>query len=417
MIEFHCSNSDVKGLLEDYWKSDDAGNFIHTQKYLLSKYGFKCSTTLDTLVKKNGFAFINERKYLCTSCEHPHKFFSRKDFKEIFKRYSLICKKCQFEEVEENLIKAYNSSKDYILKFNEMYEANVNNKYYVDYQKVIEGLGFLELMYLYVILISSKPNCFGKIGAKKFPLFLHEEFYKENKFLQILFEKSLIFYTIGSTVLESIRYLEFYQNFYKKELSLENNDNLSILKDKKTDFFNIVLKPKGFSFKKYEVFLLDKIMSYNLNFSDLEGLSFFLKNRRKMEILFLNNVVEYNTEFRLLRDNAIDCKFEILQENYNLKEIYGYFNSSVNSALYKLDTLADSQRKFLKNKIYSNIFKSENEKKIFEKNLPKNYRKSNLLKFIEENYELDCIWEDVPVNEFIGVFFKKLENLGKFDVL
>lgn len=84
--------------------------------------------------------------------------------------------------------------------------------------------------------------------------------------------------------------------------------------------------------------------------------------------------------------------------------------------MYKLDTLPDSQRKKMKNKIYTNIFKSEKEKIFFKKNLPRNYRKSDLLEFIEKNYELDCDWVDVPIDIFLKSFFSKLKSLKRLNI-
>ncbi|PTV47364.1 hypothetical protein DBL01_16565 [Acinetobacter pittii] len=178
----------------------------------------------------------------------------------------------------------------------------------------------------------------------------------------------------------------------------------------------MIFKPKGYSQKQYESFLLNKINSYELNLEMLENLSNFLKNIRRMEVLFIIDVVEYNTDFKLLKDNGVDYRLDILQESYSLEEICGYLNATVNSTLYKLDTLPDSQRKKIKNKIYTNIFKSEKEKIFFKKNLPRNYRKSDLLEFIEKNYELDCDWVDVSVDNFIKLFFLKLKNLGRINI-
>lgn len=416
MIEFYCSNDDVRNLVEDYWKSSELRNFVYTQKYLLSKYSFKTSTALETIIKKNGYGFINQEQYLCPKCRKPHKFLTRNDLKSFNKRYSNICKDCEVKNTEERLISAFNLCKEPTLRFNKIYNANLNNKYSEDYDGILENLEYIELIYLYVILTHNKPNYFGKLGAKKFLLFLHGEYYENNKYLKSLSRKSLLFYTLGLPALESMSYISFYQSFYKNDLSLETKEILSEFKGKKTDFFNIIFKPKGHNLKQYENFLLKQINSYKLDLTTLDNLSFFLKNRRKMEILFLSDVVEYNTEFKLLRDNGTDFKFEALQGSYNLKEIYGYYNLSVNSALYKLDTLPDNQRKFLKNKIYTNIFKSEKEKVFFKKDLPRNYQKSSFLRFIEEYFELGCVWEDVPVDEFIKIFFSKLKELDKINI-
>lgn len=416
MIEFHCSNDDVRNLLEDYWKNEEIGNFAYTQKYLLSKYGFKTPTTLENIIKKNGYGFINQEKYLCPKCRTPHKFLTRNDLKSFNKRYSNICKDCEVKQTEKRLISIFNSCKEPTLRFNKIYNSNLNNKYSEEYNGVLENLEYGELIYLYVILTYCKPNCFGKLGAKKFPLFLHGEFYDDNQYLVSLSEKSLVFYTLGISALEYISSINFYQSYYKNELSLETKEILSEFKGKKTDFFNIIFKPKGHNLKQYENFILKQINSYKLDLTALDNLSIFLKNRRKMEVLFLSSVVEYNTEFKLIRDNGTDFKFEVLQNSYNLKEIYGYFNLSVNSALYKLDTLPDKQRKYLKNKIYTNIFKSEKEKVFFKKNLPRNYQKSSFLRFIEEYFELGCVWEDVPVDEFIKIFFSKLKELDKINI-
>lgn len=413
MIEFHCSNSYVENLLEDYWKSDDAGNFIHTQKYLLSKYAFKTLTALETTIKKNSYGFINKKNYSCPECNEPHKFFLRKELKDFFKRYSLICEICTVKRTEQELISNYNYSINSIIKFNKIYDANLYNKYCTSYDGVEDKLNYLELIYLYVILNNNKINYLGKLGAKKFPLFLHEEYYQENEILKKIFKKSLLFYTLGSKTKESIDFINFYKKFYNKKISLETTKILNEIEDKKTDLFNIIFKPKNLSFNNYKAYLFECIKKHSFSFSDLENISFFLQHRRKMEILFLSSVIKYNTDFKLSIDNSVEFKLDSLKESYSLKEIYGYFNSSVNATLYKMDSFNDNQRKTLKNKIYNNIFKSENKINVFEKKLPRNYRKSSILKFIEEHYELDCVWEDTPVNEFIGIFFNKLKLLGK----
>ncbi|MDO7535297.1 hypothetical protein Q5113_06935 [Acinetobacter pittii] len=416
MIEFYCSNDGVRNLIEDYWKSEEIGNYVYTLKYLLSKYNFKTPSALETIIKKNSYGFINQEQYLCPECRKPHKFLIRGDLKNFYKKYSNICKECEVKNTEERLILEFNLCKDPIFSFNKIYNANLNNNYSDDYCGIFDNLEYIEFIYLYVILTNNEPNHFGKLGAKKFPLFLHKEFYKNNKYLKKLSKKSLLFYTLGLSSLDSIRYINFYQSFYKNDLSSEIKEMLSELKDKRTDFFNIIFKPKGYSQKQYESFLLNKINSYELNLEMLENLSNFLKNIRRMEVLFIVDVVEYNTDFKLLKDNGVDFKLDILQESYSLKEIYGYLNSTVNFTLYKLDTLPDSQRKKIKNKIYTNIFKSEKEKIFFKKNLPRNYRKSDLLEFIEKNYELDCDWVDVPIDVFLKSFFSKLENLGRINI-
>lgn len=38
-----------------------------------------------------------------------------------------------------------------------------------------------------------------------------------------------------------------------------------------------------------------------------------------MEVLFIIDVVEYNTDFKLLKDKGVDFKLDILQESYSLK--------------------------------------------------------------------------------------------------
>ncbi|MDM1329217.1 hypothetical protein [Acinetobacter indicus] len=412
MIEFYCSNSEVKDLLEDYWKSDDAYNFIYTQKYLLNKYEFKSTASLEAIVKKNGYGFVNEQKYLCPECKQPHKFFLRKDFKDILKRFSLNCNKCEVKAIEEKIIEAYNFSIGYILDFNKIYNANLNYQYDDDFYDIFERLNYLELVYLYVIIDRNNPNCFGKLGAKNFPLFLHEEFYSDNKVLQSLRKKRLLFYTLGTPTKDYIDFINFSQSFYKNEISVETCNILNEIKGKNLDFFNIILRLQYFNFKSYKALLFKSILEYKFSLNELEDLSVFLKDRRRSEVLFLSDTVEYNTNFKILKDNAIDYKIELLKDTYNLKEIYGYFNSSVNASLYKLDTLNDIQRKYLKNNIYTNIFKSGTEKRVFKKDLPRNYRKSSLLKFIEENYELECVWEDMPVNDFIKKFFNKLQLCG-----
>ncbi len=99
----------------------------------------------------------------------------------------------------------------------------------------------------------------------------------------------------------------------------------------------------------------------------------------------------------------------------NLKNIYGYLNHSVNSALFVLDSMDDCKRFLLKNRIFSNIFKSNKEYNVYEKSLPRNYRKSNFIKFLEEYYELDCTWEEVPVHVFIKQLIRNLDSLGKLN--
>ena len=166
------------------------------------------------------------------------------------------------------------------------------------------------------------------------------------------------------------------------------------------------------NFKEYEKFLSECIEKYRLSLSEWAVLSFFLKKIRKNEILFLEKVIKYNLEFKLLWDNGVDYKIEFLKDFYSLRNIYGYFYASVNAALYKLDYLPDQERKFLKNRIYSNIFKSENDRIFFEKDLPLNYSKSKFVEFLEEKYGLECVWENVSVNEFIEKLYIKFSELG-----
>ncbi|MEJ7856863.1 hypothetical protein WKH23_18010, partial [Acinetobacter baumannii] len=133
MIEFYCSNDGVRNLIEDYWKSEEIGNYVYTLKYLLSKYNFKTPSALETIIKKNSYGFINQEQYLCPECRKPHKFLIRGDLKNFYKKYSNICKECEVKNTEERLILEFNLCKDPIFSFNKIYNANLNNNYSDDY--------------------------------------------------------------------------------------------------------------------------------------------------------------------------------------------------------------------------------------------------------------------------------------------
>lgn len=410
MIEIFCNNSELKNLFEDYWKRDERGYFTYSQKVLLRKYSFNSYKELEKIIKNNGYIFINNKRCRCTECNEPRKLFFRRDIKDLFRSNNLICENCNVKKIEEELIEVYFSNIGFITNFKKIYVANFNNKYFPNYDDVMRDLNLLELIYLYVILKNNNIDNLGKLGVKKFRLFLHGEFYLENEILKKLYDKSLFFYNFDSSMRQKINTMKLFSGLYEGKLFSPLTEAINDIEE--TEFFNIILKPKNISFKVYDEYLLEKIEQYKLDIHEWMILSCFLKNIRKMEILFLNKVVNYNFNFNLLWDNGVDCKFEFLKESFGLKKIYGYFNSAVDSTLYKLDTLSDKKRKILKNRIYSNIFKSENEKMFFEKNLPGNYIKSKFLNFLEEKYELDCVWEDVPVNEFIRKLFEKFSELG-----
>ena len=178
------------------------------------------------------------------------------------------------------------------------------------------------------------------------------------------------------------------------------------------DLFNVIFKPSQCSFYYYKELILEKIYNYDVGFDDWVKIVDFFKFLRKNEILFLASVVKYNNDFCLKENNAINHRINFLQENYNLEKIYGFFDSSVNQSLFVLDRFSDRKRFLLKNVIYNKLLISNKNKPFYEKTLPQNYIKSNFIKFFEEQYELESIWERLCVNEFVEILFEKMKSRG-----
>lgn len=75
---------------------------------------------------------------------------------------------------------------------------------------------------------------------------------------------------------------------------------------------------------------------------------------------------------------------------------------------YKLDFLPGFERKILKNIIYTHYFSGRKVVDFSERKMPGNYRKSKVVSFLEEKFDIDSQWEDVPVSDFIKVLFDKI---------
>ena len=343
MLEIFCSDSKSKDLFEDYWGCDESGRFIYKQNNVVSKYGLKSYKELEKIIVNSGYALIKNKKYRCPDCHKRPKLFFRRDIKNIFITNSLICENCRKRRTEEQIVIAYLSSFRFIDQFNKIYDANLNNKYSSTYDGLIGELSFLELIYLYVIINNNKINDSGRLGFKKFKLFLHHEFYLENEILKKISDKSLLFYITDTSIKEKIQTIKFFKNYNKGREFSELFQYINEFDAQETNLFNIIFKPKNMNFKEYEKFLSECIEKYRLSLSEWAVLSFFLKKIRKNEILFLEKVIKYNLEFKLLWDNGVDYKIEFLKDFYSLRNIYGYFYASVNAALYKLDYLPDQE--------------------------------------------------------------------------
>lgn len=413
MLKFFCANSEIDSLFEKYWKVSDFKKFVYTEKEVLLEYDLKSSIKLLNLIKENGYAYIEQPNYCCIKCNEPRRFYSRNDFKSFVSRLTYTCIKCKEKEILFELTKFEKIDLHFNKKFNRLLDENIYSKNKVLANDIVKDLSFLELVYLYIIIDKLEIKIDGKISAVKCASFLHEEFYKKNSILKKLVQKDLIFFNANFFIVDYLVDLHnkgvIEDDYFFKDYNILNET----IKNSNLKTYSILLKPYRTSFLKYKQIISSRIINYKLSVSDIEELAGFLEQKRNQEILFLIDVVEYNNEIKLLTDNGILWKINEITNKENLKKIYGYLNHSVNSTLFQLDLIDDNKRFLLKNRIFSNIFKSKKEYNIYEKSLPKNYRKSNFIKFLEENYELDCTWEEVPVDIFIKNFIKKLNSIGK----
>lgn len=410
-----CTQDDKRGLLEDFWRMDEHNRFIYSQKSLIDKYNLRSNEILLKNIKKYGHAYKDEKIFKCFYCENPYKFYHRKDFSEFFSVPNRICFECKISIYEHEVATCYRNNMKYILNFNFIHNSNINNRFDKNYFEILPDLNFLELVYLCIIIKYENPSLMGKLSPKKFPLFLHSEHYMKNKIIDELCNKKILFYSPGAVLEDEISSIIYKFKDLKSHVSTKTVDMLEDIKKYRLKFYHIIYRSERLSFGKIETLILDYINNYRFSVDELAYIADFLKSKRKNELLFLNSTIEFNNFLKLKINNAVDAKFDQLILKYNLREIYGMLNSAVNSTYYKLDFYSDENRRKMKNIFYKNIVLSNKEKKVFEKKMPGNYIESKLIKFIEVKYELDDIWENIPVNEFIKIFFKKLDDLGKID--
>lgn len=415
MLKFFCTKNELHSLFEKYWKVGESKKFVHTERDIQLEYKIKSSSKLVNLIKENGYAYIEQPSYSCEICNEPHKFYTRKDFKSFVSEIAHICIKCKDDKFLLESMRFDKIDLHFNKKFKTLFDENLYGKNKILVSDIIKDLSFLELVYIYVIIDKLDLNINGKIEALKCASFLHEEFYKKNNILISLVQKNLLFFSANFFINNYLKYLHekgviIDGYFFKKDYFLSQVVRMGNIKT-----FNILLKPYRTSFLKYKEILINRIDEYKFSVSDIEELKEFLEQKRNLEIIFLSEVIEYNNEIKLLFDNGVLSKINEMMYKGNLKNIYGYLNHSVNSALFVLDSMDDCKRFLLKNRIFSNIFKSNKEHNVYEKSLPKNYRKSNFIRFLEEYYELDCTWEEVPVDVFIKQLIRKLDSLGKLN--
>lgn len=419
-MNFYCSDREFEDFLADYWSCEDYENFTYTQKYLIEKYNLTTEKRLEKLVVKIGYGYSVEEGFFCTCCNKPYQFETRKEFKFFIKYYFLkikvVCKICKQKNEEEYFKKNYDDVMDMVIHFNKIYRSNFEKKYRIDFLGALNQLNYSELIYLNLILFKIDYQPAGKVSNNKlFYRFLNQEFYEENFILEKLYNHGLFFYCKSLS-------LSDYVSKVRQELSIgfssiTNRSEVTnkILKDfgkMNLDLFNVIFKPSQCSFYYYKELILEKIYNYDVGFDDWVKIVDFFKFLRKNEILFLASVVKYNNDFCLKENNAINHRINFLQENYNLEKIYGFFDSSVNQSLFVLDRFSDRKRFLLKNVIYNKLLISNKNKPFYEKTLPQNYIKSNFIKFFEEQYELESIWERLCVNEFVEILFEKMKSRG-----
>ncbi|NNG81327.1 hypothetical protein [Acinetobacter sp. ANC 5378] len=421
MLEIISCDEASEGLLRDYWSVLDEADYYNYKKeaykykykQIFEKYNLKNSIPqLEVTLKQIGYVLVNKCR-TCPECENENKIFTRKELAEHLLRNNDHCEECENNQLKDRIVLEYGSLLPSLANFTDIFNNNYKNIFIYNYLDLLNSLSFLELIYLYEIYTGYNVNMFGKLKFFNFKRFLYVENFNKNDFLNKLINKKIFYhpfpYTEGEEDDESDE-LVFLNRVFGKNLVSE------VLKDiygssgyDSMEIHPIVWVPKIIKVKDFCKLIINKIESYKLNLNDLSMISSFLLNHRLYEVLRLQKTIKYNTGFSFKLNNAVELQIEELCQNYNLKSIYGYLSDSVNVALYQLDYFDDEKRKFLKNVVYKNCIIS-NKRKVWTKAsyLPKNYSKSHVILFLERFLDIDQLWEDSTVEEFIQMIFDKM---------
>jgi hypothetical protein len=138
-------------------------------------------------------------------------------------------------------------------------------------------------------------------------------------------------------------------------------------------------------------------------------ISSYLLQKRLDEIKFLASTIEYKYNFKLKKNNATQSAFHELIKKFNIKTINGHLFSAMNKTLYKMDFYPESKQRLIKNSVYTNYVLNSSLNTINEYDMPRNYRYSKIIHFLESKYKLGMIWTEIPLNDFIKLLFEKID--------
>lgn len=421
MLEIISCDGVNEDLLYDYWSVKDEPIYYNYKnesykfkyKDIFKKYNLKNSIQqLETSLKLKGYVLHNKCK-TCPECGNENKIYTRKELAKHLVRNNDYCEECENNQLKDRIVLEYGDLLPSLANFNDIFNNNYKNKLIYDYSDLLNSLSFLELIYLYEIYANFNENMFGYLKPSNFKRFLYWENFKKNSFLNGLIDKKIIYHSFpydDSDENDNPTELEYLHSIFGKQLISEVLKDIYGMSDyAEKELQSIIWVPKKIKVKDFSKLIINKIENYKLNLVDLEDLALFLLKHREYEVLRLNKIIKYNTGFYLQLNNAVEFKIKELCDQFNLKLIYRYLSDSVNAALFTLDYLDDRKRILLKNCIYRSCVISK-KRKISENKcyLPKNYRKSHIILFLEHFLDIDQLWEDSTVEEFTQMIFDKM---------
>ncbi|MBS7825013.1 hypothetical protein J7547_07255 [Wohlfahrtiimonas chitiniclastica] len=413
MFEVIYTGTDKSQLLQNYWAMSAQAKFMHSKADLSVRFNVPVHM-LDQSVKNLGYAVITDADILCPQCNQPHQYFNRSDLDNLVTD-NTVCSNCLSSNIDQIIYDEYLFLAPYIETYYKISGNNQRKFRYPNTAKLINSLSLLEMIFLYNIINEVHPKNSGELGLKAFSKFLYSEPHS-NIVIQSLIQKEVLSHTTDETINQRLLDFYFLCDRYKNHASssdtaricqklidpIVSTPNYALWK------YDLIWKPSDYTFEEFADLLLIKIENYQVQFTDLEQIMLYLKQKRHSEVLFLAQTVEYNHKVKIKKSNAFESKSKELCEHHNIQMIYGYFMAAINLSLIALDHYPDIKRKKIKNSLYSNCLIGNKVTNFYEKNMPSNYNYSKNIAFIEERYNLGNIWLETSVNYFIDLLINKI---------
>ncbi|MCH7333671.1 hypothetical protein [Acinetobacter modestus] len=410
LIENTCYKEFDGNLLRDYWSFSNSGRykFTYTLTDLILKYQIKSVSKLQSIVKYSGYLKFT-KNLDCGKCNRVFKIYQRKDIsfdKANWFKDQLICDSCKREAID-TAVRAQ------ITNFQE--SLSLIQKYNIEPPS--QELGYLEKIFLYVILTTTKISDEHLIQPQKWQEFQALEANGVEYILKGIIDKGYIFVSdIYDDVLIQQNKLKSLSGNLQTYLSFDTERELK--KNLTLNFYNdvVIVLPRNCNTKEdLIVKIYNEIVTHQLNLIEIKQIQEFLTIKRLREVYALIDFICKTKNIPLKKNNAFEVDLVRMLKKYNLQYVWSiiFYQAKLTAAkLYDMQFNSNDKVLFAKEHIFSRYISSyldrlekNNIDPKFSRNLPNNWIYSEIEFLISsavlKNYEK---WDKFTPDEILALW-------------